>query len=128
MDVLYFKRLVERDLLESRFGELFSDANELNESKAMGDDLSNEELTSMKFTLKTKDNEIKRLREVINVMSSNNKRMSDDLIGANIENTVLQEKLDSLTQEHNELVKRWLQKVQNDVETMNATIESHGNR
>ena len=125
-DRILIARLRNRNLAESRFSELFEDQTNLEEvnDTTLKSDITIENLLySLKNELKKKEDNIKKLNEVITIMNKHSENMNDEIITSNIEINILQDKLDSLTEEHNKLIKRWLQKVQNDADAMNEKIE-----
>ncbi|CDH15602.1 related to Autophagy-related protein 16 [Zygosaccharomyces bailii] len=123
MDTLLIERLLERDSIESRFQELFIVPEAVRVSDK-GREIPNDTLTTtisrLRSELKSKQNQIASLREVINVKNKDSEKLNDEIISLNIENNILQKKFEELEEEHNKLVKRWLDKVQKDVETLNA--------
>ncbi|AQZ09294.1 ATG16 (YMR159C) [Zygosaccharomyces parabailii] len=125
MDTLLIERLLERDKIESRFQELFIVPEPVRES-GKGREIPNDTLTTtisrLRLELKSKQNQIASLKEVINVKNKDSEKLNDEIISLNIENNILQKKFEELEEEHNKLVKRWLDKVQKDVETLNANF------
>lgn len=53
--------------------------------------------------LKSKEQEIRKLKEVIELKNKNAERLNDELISGTIENNVLQQKLSDLKKEHSKL-------------------------
>ncbi|CCD26489.1 Atg16p NDAI_0H03160 [Naumovozyma dairenensis CBS 421] len=133
MDEFFMEKLKERDVIESRFSELFQEVDgdalwkqQQNNVQTAGKDVTENNrliISKLRDELMEKEVELKRLQEVINVQDKNNEKLNDELITVNIENNILQEKLSSLNKEHNKLVQRWLAKVQHEVDTMNAHFE-----
>lgn len=125
MDVVLIERLLQRDRIESRFQELFTTpeyAWELNK----GDEFSSDTLTTtidrLRKELRSKEDQITSLKEVINVKNKDSEKLNDEIISLNIENNILQTRFKELEDEHDKLVKRWLIKVQKDVETLNSNL------
>lgn len=125
MGILLIDRLLERDKIESRFQELFIVPEPVRESDK-GREIPNDTLTTtisrLRTELKSRQNQIASLKEVINVKNKDSEKLNDEIISLNIENNILQKKFEELEEEHNKLVKRWLDKVQRDVETLNANF------
>lgn len=124
-------RLTRRDLVESNFKELFRalplESPDLSLGKyGDGARYTNQEdlIDSLKSELRSKEEENSKLKEIIRVMNKDKERVNDELISLNIENNILQERLDSLTKEHDKLIKRWLQKVQAEIDEMNSGVNT----
>ena len=122
-------RLTRRDLVESNFKELFRalplESSDLPPEKhGDGARYTDQEdlIDSLKRELRLKEEENAKLKEIIKVMNRDKERVNDELISLNIENNVMQEKLDSLTKEHDKLIQRWLQKVQAEIDKMNSDV------
>lgn len=121
--------LKKRDLVESRFSELFQDikAGEAATDRILEDSQVINLLDNLKTDLKSKDQHIDRLQERIGIMNKHIEKLNDELISTNIENNIVQEKYKNLNQEHNKLVQRWLQKVQSEADAMNARMDKSNN-
>lgn len=139
-DKTLLERLALRNEIESHYKELFKDVTTLGshpstateQSATTTTTMGNEDVATIvdkyRSELKLKDKEIHRLKEIVEVMNKNSERLNDEIISMTIENNVLEDKYSTLNEEHNKLVQRWLSKVQQDADVMNATIESHGSR
>lgn len=128
------QRLTLRNEIEGHYKELFQDVTSLTNNNEFGTNatVTNGKLVSIidsyREELKAKDQEIDRLKEIAEVMNKNNERLNDEMISMTIENNVLEDKFNTLNEEHTKLVQRWLSKVQQDADVMNATIESQGSK
>ncbi|CAL9730536.1 autophagy protein 16 [Monosporozyma unispora] len=124
------ERLEVRNAVEAHYKELFQDIITLDSNNITTS--SNAQMNTIvekyREELKSKDKDINRLQEILDVMNKNNERLNDEIISMTIENNVLEDKFNTLNEEHNKLVQRWLSKVQQDADAMNATIESRGSR
>lgn len=124
MDELLIRRLTDRNNREAHLNELFQDNN-----GAIGGNIVNHDdallntLTILQQELKSKEQEIRRLKEVIALKNKNAERLNDELISGTIENNVLQQKLSDLKKEHSKLVARWLKKTEKETEVMNSEID-----
>ena len=128
LDVLV-DRLVERDKKYNQYAELF-EAVKPNELANNNDGTAIENtaiLDTLKLENTEKDHDIEDLKERIEVMTKNVERLNDELISTNIENNVLQDKFDTLNEEYNKLVQRWLKKVQKEADEMNENVENLNN-
>ena len=120
MDDVLLSRLVERDTIESRFRELFQDLRD----KSSGDaGLELILINNLKKELLNRNTEIRNLEEIVAIQKKNSNRVNDELLSLNIENNLLHNKLDTLTEEHEKLVKRWLDKIQKEADLMNETLK-----
>ncbi|CAR25765.1 hypothetical protein ZYGR_0A03340 [Zygosaccharomyces rouxii] len=127
MDSALLERLLQRDRIESRFQELFIEPKPGPNTQSDRELTSNDTLTitlaRLRKELKGKELQIASLREVINVKNKDSEKLNDEIISLNIENNLLQKRFGELEEEHNKLVKRWLDKVQQDVEKLNANLQ-----
>lgn len=127
MDLELLERLQQRDKVESRFQELFIELKPSPESGFVAELNDNGTLTvtltRLRKELKGKELQISSLREIINVKNKDFEKLNDEIISLSIENNLLQKKFGDLEEEHNKLVKRWLDKVQQDVEKLNANLQ-----
>lgn len=127
MDSILIERLSQRDRIESRFKELFVEPKLGPKCSSDGGETSSDVLTTtlarLRKELKSKESQISRLQEVINVKNKASEKLNDEIISLNIENNLLQKRFGELEEEHNKLVKRWLDKVQQDVEKLNANLQ-----
>lgn len=120
MDDVLLSRLVERDTIESRFRELFQDLRD----KSSGDaGLELILINNLKKELLDRNTEIRNLQEIVAIQKRNSNQVNDELLSLNIENNLLHNKLDTLTEEHEKLVKRWLDKIQKEADSMNETLK-----
>ncbi|QHS75429.1 Atg16p [Saccharomyces paradoxus] len=124
MEELLIRRLTDRNNKEAHLNELFQD-----NSGAIGGNIVNHDdallntLTILQQELKSKEQEIRRLKEVIALKNKNAERLNDELISGTIENNILQQKLSDLKKEHSKLVARWLKKTEKETEVMNSEID-----
>lgn len=127
MDLELLERLQQRDKVESRFQELFIELKPSPESDFVAELNDNGTLTvtltRLRKELKGKELQISSLREIINVKNKDFEKLNDEIISLSIENNLLQKRFRDLEEEHNKLVKRWLDKVQQDVEKLNANLQ-----
>lgn len=127
MDITLVERLRQRDNIEYRFQELFTEPKPGPKSELDGELKSNETLVTtlgrLRKELKGKELQISSLGEVINVKNKDFEKLNDELISLNIENNLLQSRFVELEEEHNKLVKRWLDKVQQDIEKLNSNLQ-----
>lgn len=126
MDELYIERLLQRDIIESRFSNLFKNAV-IGDESATGKENPQKTIktatSKLRKELKDKEAELQKLKEVIEIKNKNAENMNNELISLNIENNLMGKRFVDLEEEHEKLVKRWLAKVQQDVETLNATLK-----
>ncbi|AJS66823.1 Atg16p [Saccharomyces cerevisiae YJM451] len=124
MDDLLIRRLTDRNDKEAHLNELFQDNSGAIGGNIVshGDALLNT-LAILQKELKSKEQEIRRLKEVIALKNKNTERLNDELISGTIENNVLQQKLSDLKKEHSQLVARWLKKTEKETEAMNSEID-----
>lgn len=123
MDELLIARLLDRNNRETHLSELFQDnSGAVGGNTIHHDDALLKTLTVLQQELKSKEQEIRKLKEVIGLKNKNAERLNDELISGTIENNVLQQKLFDLKQEHSKLVARWLKKAEKETEVMNSAI------
>ncbi|QLQ78031.1 hypothetical protein HG537_0A02780 [Torulaspora globosa] len=123
MDQLLIERLHKRNEVENRFSELFEEV--MLSNKGIAKKSSSEEslrrvVTQLRKELGERDAEIKKLKEVINVRNKDFEKLNDEIISLTIENNLTNRKLAELEVEHNKLVSRWVAKVQEEVDRLNA--------
>ncbi|CAI4048492.1 Atg16p SKDI_13G2880 [Saccharomyces kudriavzevii IFO 1802] len=124
MDGLLIGRLVDRNNSEAHLSELFQDSNDAVGGKVVNhDEALLKTLKILQQELKSKEQEIRKLKEVIELKNKNAERLNDELISGTIENNVLQQKLSDLKKEHSKLVARWLKKTEKETEVMNSEME-----
>lgn len=123
MDELLIERLHERDTTESRFSELFEQvvlSSKGIAKKSSSEDSLRRAVTQLRKELGEKDAEIRKLKEVLNVRNKDFEKLNDEIISLTIENNLTNRKFTELETEHNKLVKRWVAKVQEEVDRLNA--------
>lgn len=123
MDELLIKRLRERNEIESRYGELFevvSLAIIKHNSNDAVEKPDNSIVARLRKELKAKEIEINKLKEVVDVKNKDSERLNNEIISLTIENNLTSRRLTELEKEHEKLVKRWMAKVQEDVDRLNA--------
>lgn len=122
MDELLIERLVKRDEVESKFSELFDDGvvNDKGLVRNPSQDTLSQVIKQLRQELGEKDFEIRNLKEVINVKNKDFQKLNDEIISLTIENNLTTKKYTELEKEHDMLVKRWVAKVQQDVDRLNA--------
>lgn len=124
MDDLLIRRLTDRNDKEAHLNELFQDnSGAIGGNIVSHDDALLNTLAILQKELKSKEQEIRRLKEVIALKNKNTERLNDELISGTIENNVLQQKLSDLKKEHSQLVARWLKKTEKETEAMNSEID-----
>lgn len=124
MDDLLIRRLTDRNDKEAHLNELFQDnSGAIGGNIVSHDDALLNTLAILQKELKSKEQEIRRLEEVIALKNKNTERLNDELISGTIENNVLQQKLSDLKKEHSQLVARWLKKTEKETEAMNSEID-----
>ncbi|QLL30466.1 hypothetical protein HG536_0A02830 [Torulaspora globosa] len=123
MDELLIERLQERDETESRFSELFEEvvlSSKGIAKKSSSEDSLRRAVSQLRKELGDKDAEIRKLKEVINVRNKDFEKLNDEIISLTIENNLTNRRFTELEAEHNKLVKRWVAKVQQEVDRLNA--------
>lgn len=124
MEQLYIDRLLERDRLETRFCELFLEFPVIGHGedniKQTSKDSTKSAVARLRRELGDKDVEIKYLKEVIEVKKKDTEKLNNELISLNIENNLMREKQLELEDEHDKLVKRWLERVHQEFDVLNA--------
>ena len=124
MDKSLISKLTDRNNKEAHLSELFQDNN-----GSLGDNIPNHDdallntLTILQQELKSKEQEIRKLREVIGLKNKNAERLNDELISGTIENNVLQQKLSDLKTEHSKLVAKFFKKTEKETNVMNTEKE-----
>lgn len=122
------RRLEHRDQFENQYSTLFVDVNSENFDTSKNNKAELATVRNLQEQIQSDQIKINKLEEIIKVMHLNQDRLNDELISVSIQNNVLENKYSQLNQEHNKLIQRWLQKVQNDADKMNETIESQGSK
>ncbi|EGA61040.1 Atg16p [Saccharomyces cerevisiae FostersO] len=93
MDDLLIRRLTDRNDKEAHLNELFQDnSGAIGGNIVSHDDALLNTLAILQKELKSKEQEIRRLKEVIALKNKNTERLNDELISGTIENNVLQQK------------------------------------
>lgn len=126
MDELLIERLLKRDETESRFSELFEKvilSRTGAVKKTSSEDSLRQTVTRLRKELGDKDAEIRKMREVISVKNKDFEKLNDELISLTIENNLTTKRFTELENEHDKLVKRWVAKVQEDVDRLNAGFD-----
>ncbi|KAM3161850.1 Autophagy-related protein 16 [Lachancea thermotolerans] len=121
MSGLLLERLQERDSIEKNFSELFSEP--FVDQKAPSRKASEDQLTALKSELESKDKEISDLKATLKLKSKDTEHLNDEIITLNIENNLLEERLNKTKAEYDEIVQRWLKKVQQEANVMNDTLK-----
>ncbi|QLG72426.1 hypothetical protein HG535_0D01340 [Zygotorulaspora mrakii] len=123
MDQGYITKLQDRDVIESRFCDLFRDVpialrdEDINATKQNN---LKSTVNRLRKELKDKDAEVRSLREVIKVKNNDSEKLNNELISLNIENNLVGHKYAQLEEEHEKLVKRWLERVHQEFDVLNA--------
>lgn len=120
------RRLQHRDRYEKQYSQLFVSVGETLQAGGQQAELAT--VRRLQEQIQRDRVKINKLEEIIRVMQLDQDRLNDELISVNIQNNVLESKYLQLTKEHDKLIQRWLQKVQNDADKMNETIESQGSK
>ncbi|CAB4254493.1 similar to Saccharomyces cerevisiae YMR159C ATG16 Conserved protein that interacts with Atg12p- Atg5p conjugates to form Atg12p-Atg5p-Atg16p multimers [Maudiozyma barnettii] len=119
------KKLRDRDQIQDHYNELFNEISpNARDDGTSSSSTTHQILGALKKENTLKDQSIEDLQERIEIMNKNIERLNDELISTNIENNILQDKFESLNDEYNKLVQRWLQKVQKEADVMNANVEN----
>ncbi|CUS22059.1 LAQU0S04e07272g1_1 [Lachancea quebecensis] len=120
MSGLLLQRLKDRDSIEKNFSELFNEP--LIEQKASSRKAAEDQLAVLKLELESKDKEISDLKSTLKLKSKDTEHLHDEIITLNIENNLLEERLNKTKAEYDEIVQRWLRKVQQEANIMNDTL------
>lgn len=132
MDKLLIERLTKRDEIESRYAELFQKVILTDQNLKKGDatretdsasDLLNTTIARLRKELKHKDANVSRLKEVIEVKKQDSEKLNNEIISLTIENNLTSKRFAELEEEHDKLVKRWVARVQQDVDKLNAGFD-----
>lgn len=132
MDKLLIERLAKRDEIESRYAELFQKVILTDQNLKKGDatretdsasDLLNTTIARLRKELKHKDANVSRLKEVIEVKKQDSEKLNNEIISLTIENNLTSKRFAELEEEHDKLVKRWVARVQQDVDKLNAGFD-----
>lgn len=132
MDKLLIERLAKRDEIESRYAELFQKVILTDQNLKKGDatretdsasDLPNTTIARLRKELKHKDANVSRLKEVIEVKKQDSEKLNNEIISLTIENNLTSKRFAELEEEHDKLVKRWVARVQQDVDKLNAGFD-----
>lgn len=132
MDKLLIERLAKRDEIEGRYAELFQKVILTDQNLKRGDalkntdntrDLLNSTIARLRKELKDKDTNVSRLKEVIEVKKQDSEKLSNEIISLTIENNLTSKRFAQLEEEHDKLVKRWVARVQQDVDKLNAGFD-----
>lgn len=124
MEDIFLERLKIRDQRDKRFLHLFQEVELNNTSKKSSTEgsISETTLKNMKKLLESRDREISGLKEIIELKGEHLDRINDELVSLDIENNLLQEKLDTLQNEYDALIERWLLKAQREADAMNSHL------
>ncbi|AMD21719.1 HFL137Wp [Eremothecium sinecaudum] len=119
---LFLKLLCHRDTIEKNFSHLFTPALviDINSTPVTKHD---DHMKHLRRELRNKEIEVIKLQEIVQVGLRDKERLNDEIIGLNIENSLLQDKLDSLQCDYDKLIKRWLLKAQNEADAMNQVLQ-----
>lgn len=132
MDKLLIERLAKRDEIEGRYAELFQKVSLTDQNLKKGDasrdtdstrDLLNSTIARLRKELKDKDTNVNRLKEVIEVKKQDSEKLNNEIISLTIENNLTSKRFADLEEEHDKLVKRWVARVQQDVDKLNAGFD-----
>lgn len=132
MDKLLIERLAKRDEIEGRYAELFQKVILTDQNLKRGDalkntdntrDLLNSTIARLRKELKDKDTNVSRLKEVIEVKKQDSEKLNNEIISLTIENNLTSKRFAELEEEHDKLVKRWVARVQQDVDKLNAGFD-----
>lgn len=132
MDKLLIERLAKRDEIESRYAELFQKVILTDQNLKKGDatretdsasDLLNTTIARLRKELKHKDANVSRLKEVIEIKKQDSEKLNNEIISLTIENNLTSKRFAELEEEHDKLVKRWVARVQQDVDKLNAGFD-----
>ncbi|EDO17824.1 hypothetical protein Kpol_1043p14 [Vanderwaltozyma polyspora DSM 70294] len=122
MDSLFVERLAQRDEVEGRFCELFKEVQIMVGPQLEDESMERKLIVALKSDLVEKDLRIGELEEILQLRNKDYERLNDELISLNIENNILRDKLQNMTEENSKLVKRWLNKVQQEADAMNENL------
>lgn len=132
MDKLLIERLAKRDEIEGKYAELFQKVSLTDQNLKKGDasrdtdstrDLLNSTIARLRKELKDKDTNVNRLKEVIEVKKQDSEKLNNEIISLTIENNLTSKRFADLEEEHDKLVKRWVARVQQDVDKLNAGFD-----
>ncbi|CCE93651.1 Atg16p TDEL_0G02840 [Torulaspora delbrueckii] len=132
MDKRLIERLAKRDEIEGRYAELFQKVSLTDQNLKKGDasrdtdstrDLLNSTIARLRKELKDKDTNVNRLKEVIEVKKQDSEKLNNEIISLTIENNLTSKRFADLEEEHDKLVKRWVARVQQDVDKLNAGFD-----
>lgn len=120
---LYLERLLVRDSIEKNYSQLFIPATFIEYGNVETPDDHDEPIKHLQKELYNKEQEINKLRYLLELRFKDNEKLNDEIVGLNIENSLLQEKLDSLQQDYDKIVSRWLKKAQSEADAMNSVLD-----
>lgn len=132
MDKLLIERFAKRDEIEGKYAELFQKVSLTDQNLKKGDasrdtdstrDLLNSTIARLRKELKDKDTNVNRLKEVIEVKKQDSEKLNNEIISLTIENNLTSKRFADLEEEHDKLVKRWVARVQQDVDKLNAGFD-----
>ena len=132
MDKRLIERLAKRDEIEGKYAELFQKVSLTDQNLKKGDasrdtdstrDLLNSTIARLRKELKDKDTNVNRLKEVIEVKKQDSEKLNNEIISLTIENNLTSKRFADLEEEHDKLVKRWVARVQQDVDKLNAGFD-----
>lgn len=130
MDKSLREKLLKRDKIESRYSELFHKVILADQGPSQDDALKDTSkdphqsiIMRQRKELKQKNTEISRLKEIIEIKKKDSEKLNDEIISLSIENNLTSKRFSELEEEHDKLVKRWVARVQQDVDKLNADFE-----
>lgn len=113
---------MERDRIEKNFSYLFETAS-VKVDGCTDKHPTEDTIVNLKNELLSKEKELDQVKETLKVQKKDTEKLNDEIISLNIENNLLQERLQKLTEEYDGLVDRWLKRVQGEADWMNQTLE-----
>lgn len=120
MEQMFIDQLIQRDRFEKNYQELFKSVN-LEQSED-NNDAKDSNIESLKLEIRKKEVQINELYEIINIKNKDFERLNDELISISIENNLFQDKLNKIQIEYDNLLGRWLTKVQKEADAMNESM------
>lgn len=133
MNIILLDKLEKRNIIESRFSELFHqykiDSTLLGTSKLASDDtITNDTIRKYQKELQLKSDKLQEAEETIRIKNKIIENVNNQILELTIEHNIIKQEFDKLKIEHETLLNRWLTKVQKDVDKLNDSLDnSNGN-
>ncbi|AET40358.1 Atg16p Ecym_5622 [Eremothecium cymbalariae DBVPG len=120
---LYLVRLRERDRINQNYSQLFPIAILIDNDDYPTPNAQDTSIRNLRMELRSKEQENQKLKDIIQLRNKDYGKLNDEIIGLNLENSLLQEKLASLQNEYDILIERWLAKAQLEADAMNNVLK-----